>query len=275
MKLRALSLLVAGFAVIAMAQDGIKLRRVFTAGTEDSYAFQFNSTNSMETPQGNMDIKLKGTSTFVVKYKEIKDAKADIDLITRDMKMESEGGPDMGAAQNLPKEITVQAKLDDRNRLSDVKSGAGVNPMIQMMLSSLATTSGGYFIEFPEGALKIGDTWEIAVPKMTEKSPVNGKMTAKLLADKGETYEVEVTGDVPMKMDMAELMKDDPNAAAGGMEMVMTGTMKTSYKAIVQKSTGKALSIDGKVNSDLKLDITNMGISMPGKGTLDFSAKLK
>lgn len=274
MKLRALSLLVAGFAVVAMAQDGIKLRRVFTAGSEDTYLSQFSSTNSMETPQGPMDIKLKGSSSFIVKVNSVKDSLAEIDLITKDMKMDSDGGPDIGAAgDNIPKEIKVQAKLDDRNRLSEVKSGPGLNPMVQMMLSSLATTSSGYFIEFPEGSIKVGDTWEVAIPKMSEKSAVSGKMTAKLVSDKGETYEVEVSGDVPMKMDMADLVTD-PNAG-GAPEMVMTGTMKTSYKAIIQKSTGKALSIEGKVSSDLKLDIPSMNITMPGKGTVDFTAKLK
>lgn len=277
MKLRALSLLVAGMAVIALAQDGIKLRRTFTAGSEDNYAFTFTSNNSMETPQGNMDFKVKGSNAFIVKYKDVKDGSADVEMVTKDMKMETEGGPEMGnMGDNMPKEMIVTGKLDSRNRLSSAKAGAGMNPMVQMMLSNLSSTSGGYFIEFPEADVKIGDTWDIVLPKFSDKGGVEGKMTAKLVADKGNAYQIDVSGDVPLKVDMAELMKNDPNAAgAGGLEMVMTGTMKTTYTVMVDKSNGKALSIDGKVDSTMKMEITNMGITMPGTGKVEFSAKLK
>lgn len=272
MKLRALSLILAGCAVVALAQDGVKLRRAFTAGSEDTYAFTFDLNMNMETPAGDQPIKIKGSNTYVVKYKEVKDSACTVDLVTKDIKIEADGPMGSPDDSTMPKEMTISGKLDDRNRLSDIKSAAAMPPMMQMMLSSLSSSTTGYFIEFPEGPIKVGDSWDLVAPKMAEKLP-DVKLKAKLNADKDKAWEVLVTGKAPFKMNSADLAKT--GADTGGMEVNVDGTMDTTYTVLVDKATGKTISVDGKVLSDLKLEIASMSMTIPSKGTTTFSAKLK
>src|SRR5690349_19550097 len=106
MKLRMLSLVVASMAVVAIAQDGVTLRRTFQANTQDTYACEFSGTQNMEAPTGPMEFKMKGSNQMLIKYKAVKDTTADIDMITKDLKFEMEGMEGMGggpSTDNLPK----------------------------------------------------------------------------------------------------------------------------------------------------------------------------
>lgn len=272
MKLRLLSLAAASIAVVALAQDGVTLRRAFTANSEDAYVCEFSGTNNIESPAGPMEFKLKGSNNMIIKYKDVKETGCDIDLVTKDMKFEMEGMEAMGGGPDtsrMPKEITVPGKLDARNRVTFEKAAKGLDPMMQSMLSSLSSTNTGFFVEFPEGPVKVGDTWEIAMPKTTDKAP-DVKLKAALVADKGNAWEVSVGGKFPMKMDMSQMAEQ-----TGGMEMVMNMTMDSAFTVLVDKATGKSTSVNGKIDSTMKLEITSMNMTIPGTGKMTFTAKLK
>lgn len=279
MKLRALSLIVVSVAAVAMAQDGVKLRRTFTANTEDVYVCEYSGTQTVEAPTGPMEFKMKGSNNMLIKYKDIKDATCNIDMVTKDMKLEMEGLPDgMGApgADNLPKEVTASGTMDERNRVTFAKSNTPMDPMTQSLLSSLGSINYGFFVEYPEGAVKVGDTWEITVPKAKEKD-ADTKLKATLTADKGTNWEVTITGKMPMKIDSAEAAKSQGGAAQGGMQMdfVMNMMMDSTYTILVDKATGKTQTFNGKVDTKMNMELTGMGMTIPGSGTMNITVKLK
>lgn len=278
MKLRALSIIVVSAAVVAMAQDGVKLRRTFSSNTEDLYVCEYSGNNSVEAPTGQMDFKIKGSNNLVIKYKDVKDAAVNIDMVTKDMKFEMEGMPDgMGGApgaDQMPKEITVSGTLDERNRVKFGKSNAPMDPMTQSMLSSLSSTNTGFFVEFPEGPVKVGESWEIKMPKTSEKSP-DTTLKATLTADKGSQWEVTVAGKFPMKVDSAEAAKGNQNAGGMQMEFIMNMTMDTTYTIMVDKASGKTQSVTGKIGTKMSMELPSFGMTIPGSGNMTFTAKLK
>lgn len=266
MKIRAISIIAASVAVVAMAQDGVKLRRVFTEGASDTYVCTFTGNNNMETPMGPMDIKMKGSNNMVIKYKAIKEEVCNVDVTTKDMKMEMEGLPEGAGAPDMnqmPKEVTMTGTLDTRNRMKMDSDQKGMDPMMKSMMASLTSTTTGFFVEFPDNNVKVGDSWEFSMPKM-DPGQADSKVKATLVADKGETWEVKVAGKVPVKMNMG---------ADQGMDMVMNMTMDSTYTILVEKSTGRAIDVKGKVDTDMKMEV--MGMTIPGKGTMNYTAVLK
>ncbi|MEQ1936605.1 MAG: DUF6263 family protein, partial [Fimbriimonadaceae bacterium] len=150
------------------------------------------------------------------------------------------------------------------------KSG---DPMMAMMLSSSTMGSSGFFTEFPDKAVKVGDTWEFPLGLAAPGTPKDTKLKAKLDGDEGKHWVVHVTGVIPMKIDSEEMAKASGQAAQ--MEMVMTMTMTMDYRVNIEKGTGRTLSMKGTIGSDMKLELPSMGMSMPGKGSVEMSAELK
>ncbi|MEQ1824160.1 MAG: DUF6263 family protein [Fimbriimonadaceae bacterium] len=270
MKLRSLALVAVSLvALTGFKPDDIKLTRTFAVGNKDVYVQTYKSKNSIETPAGNQDFDVTGSSTFSIIYKKTNEKGCEIDMVTSDMKMESAMAMP-GVADSMPKEITMSGMLDARNRVSEVKAGKGLDPMVAMMMHSANMGSTGFFTEFPENAVKIGDTWEFSIGMANAGVPADTKLKAKLESEKDNYWVVRVTGTIPMKMDMSQASQQ-----TGGMEMVMNMTMNMDYGVQVEKGTGRALSLTGKIATTMKMEFPSLGMSMPGTGTTEISAKLK
>lgn len=278
-------LALATMAMAATTQDTVTLRRVLKEGQTDVYTQSMVMTQSVDASAmggGSQDMEFTQTSTMSYKVGKLDEdgKKAALTIEVDDIKIEAEGMAQMMMTDQMPKEYTIKGKIDAMNFLSDLKV-EGMPAMMQMFSGGargMASTLN--YIVFPEQAIKVGDSWDMKLPKnpmFGDKEPVF-KATLKEMKDvKGANAAViTVKGDLPMNMNIGEMMKDAPDAGPmGQMNMVMTGTMKSSTTVTIDVATGRMLLIENTTDSDMELEMVDMGAKLPISGVMKLKLALK
>lgn len=274
MKLARMSFAVATLAaitVVAVAQDGVLLRRALKPST-DTYNLKMKSVNKMYIEQmgGDQEATVDGTMKVIVKIGDVDAAKKAnaVELAFSDMKFELGGMAAMGqsAMDELPKTYKIKGFLDEMNRFSDAKL-EGIDQRT-MMMSGMEQMRNAFFFELPEKAVKVGDTWTINLPGnalMKKETPMLCKFMGEESFDGAAAYKVEMKADMKIDMDMSEMMASDPNAGGVQMKMLMKGTNVMTTTLWLEKGTGRALKTETKVVGDQTMEMPDMNMSMPIK----------
>lgn len=266
-RFRTIGILALTLTALAMAQDAVTLRRELKSNTKDTYKVEMTSKTSMDIPQmGPQEMTMKAWMNYALKTGEVKETKADLDTVITDLKFEMEGPmADMmkqqGGMPEMPKEMLFKGQIDNRNRISDLKFQGKMDMMTMSMVNQASTIA--MFVEFPEGAIKVGDTWKVTIPKNAFVGNDDTQMDAKLIGEEGGKWKVQMAGTMKLKPDMKEIMKgQDPTGTGMEMDMNVTGTMKLETQALIDKATGKTVEMTTKVDSKSVMEITNLGMSM-------------
>ncbi|MFN8138617.1 MAG: hypothetical protein U0R49_02345 [Fimbriimonadales bacterium] len=282
---------VAAIVALAIAQDStVLIRRELKENTSDAYKMVIKTNQTIDAGGMQMPIDVTATADLGLKTLKINAEKKEGELEIKmsnlkvdmgDMAGAGGGGDMMG---ELPKEIITKATIDERNRIKmeAPKTGEGnSNNMMQMMgmMSGMGDPTGTLGVEFPEKAIKVGDSWEVPVPKNPMLGDVTAKLNAKLVAEKElngvKVYEILITGKIPVDVDTEKLAKANPQAAAqnpfGGMQMIMKGTVDTSTTMLVSKTTGVTLSVESTQKSNINVEMTAQGMTITTAGTTKVS----
>lgn len=261
---------IGALAVLASAsQDGVLLRRQLTAGSTEVYNVTMKSANT--TPMGDMSID--ATMKMTYKMGEVKDGKADLDIITSDMTLKYGGMAEMAAGMmgDVPKTVTMKGKIDERNRITDMKT-VGMTMQMAMMMNS-QSSSMNQSVSFPENAVKIGDTWDVVVPANAMMGTAETKFTAKYdsntMVDGKPAMVIKMTGTMPMKLDMAELAKKNPEMAGGQIPpgIVIEGKIDMKLDSVVDRASGKTLTADILVKNINKVSGEGLPMEIDINGT--------
>lgn len=280
MKFRTTMLIGAGLvtAVAMAATQGVLLRHNFATDMQDVYKVDMTMKQKISIPSmGDQDLDMKGSMKYALKYGASDSAtgKSDLTMNISDMKFDLTGPmaemANMG--DQLPKEMKLKAKIDGRNRVSDLKA-EGAN-MQMMMMSGAGSMMSSLFIEFPEKEVAVGDTWDVKIPKnaMTgnEETILKATLVSEKEVDGKKIWVLGMTGKIPTKLDMAELMKGQPDPSGGamaGMEMVITGTTDLKAEAQVDKATGKTLVITTTMKMKNQMEMKSMGMTLDMNGDM-------
>lgn len=278
-------LALATMAMAATTQDTITLRRVLKEGQTDVYTQSMVMTQSVDASAmggGSQDMEFTQTSTMSYKTGKLDEdgKKAALTIEVDDIKIEAEGMAQMMMTDQMPKEYTIKGKIDAMNYLSDLKV-EGMPAMMQMFSGGAKGMSSTLnYIVFPEQAVKVGDSWDMKLPKnpmFGDKEPVFKASLTQFKDVKGaKAAVITVKGDMPMNMNVGEMMKDAPDAGPmGQMNMVMTGTMKFTTTVTIDVATGRMLLIENTTDSDMELEMVDMGAKLPITGTMKMKLALK
>jgi hypothetical protein len=267
--------LAAALALIA-AQDTVLLRRQLEKGAKDSYTLTMKSSMVMDTGgagMGTLPIDFAFTSRMDVSVERVStDGKdANVTIKMTDVKYDlGQMGQMMGGQQpEMPQEMTMNGKLDVRNRLTGIRipNAPGPAGMLSQQMQNFPI-----FIEFPNDPVKIGDSWEVRLPA----TPLTGnkitRLKATLLGEKsageGTAWAIKLTGTMNINADLMEMMRQMGGEAGGmpQMAMFMTGTMNVDGEALVEKETGRTIKFETTYKSDLTLDLPEMGMQMKQAG---------
>ena len=261
----------------ASLQQGVILRRDLKAEQTDVYKVETKMKQSVESPMGAQDMDMTQSMTYTMKTGTAgADGKAPITLTVTDMKFDM-GGAGGGMMPEMPKEMKMSGKIDERNRFTDLKV-EGANAMMQMMGGSTTNSLGSSFIEFPEKEVKIGDEWDIVMPANKMAGIQESKMKAKLIGEKDGNWEVKMAGPMSMKMDIGAMMKEQGGSdPTGGMMdgAVMTGKIDMDATAIVEKGTGRTKDITMKMKTKMNMDMAGMSIGITGDGATTMKLQKK
>lgn len=287
----------AASAIAMAAQDGAVLKRTFKEGSSDVYKQVTKIKMIMTMPQGEMNLNTSTDSTYTVKYKKVDPTAntADVDTITKIDKMDMTGSlADMAKSNGqpkatTPKPVTLSGQILANNTFKPEKAEKAEKPVkgakgggsIDEIMSMGAAMQSSVLIEFPDKAVKVGDTWDIAVP-VTPATPAGQKLAAKLTGEKTvdgiDVWVVNVSGTIKMKFDMSEAVANDPDAQGsliGGMKMLLEGTVDMTEDVLIEKSTGRTVQLDGTMKTKQNISIADMGISIDGTTAGTVSVKLQ
>lgn len=258
-----MGLLALAMATYAFAQD-VTLKRDLKPNSQDVYKVEMSGSTQMDIPNvGPQDLNVTGGMNYAMKYGAVEQGVAQTDFLLSDIKLQMSGGAAdmMGGAPELPKEIRFKGKLDERNRITDFKPDSKLDMMGLTMASTASTMT--MFIEFPDRAVKVGDSWKVKVPRNAMVGNEESELTATLVGEKDGMWDLKMSGELKIKNDMSEMMKGmDPTGTGMDMQMVVTGTMKLDTTAQVDKTTGQTKAMVVAMQSKSVLDIVNMGIKM-------------
>lgn len=281
MRTRFITIAFAGVTALAFAavQDGVKLRLQHAEKATSAYKVTIVGNQSVDVPtMGPMDINFKGSYDWSLTTKSVDKEKNTAEMETKvtNFKFEMEGPMAMPDNQNMPTEIVGTAKIDDRYRLVELQ-GNRTDPRMLMAMGASAGLSP--FIELPEGPVKPGDTWNIKVSKNpflgNTETDLKGTFKGESTVDGKSGYAVEMIGTLPVDVDLGKLLEEmakqgnDPTGGmAGSIRMTMKGTMDVKMSAVLDKATGKVLSSTSVMGSNMTMNLVDMNMSMPAKGTV-------
>ncbi len=231
-------------SLAAAAQQGVTLRRELKEDTTDVYKVQFSAKSNGNAAGQDFDLSIDANLKLTVKAgkKDGTDGPLNLDAVASDIQAKVDGSAAVYVEpmlDSLPKEIKASGKLDARNKLTmkDEKFS-----MAAMMSHASPTQLLVNYIEFPEKAVNVGDTWSVLI----ENNPFYGKktqtLTAKLVGEKdldgAKVWVVSVTGTLHIDADMSALGGDEAQQSGMGS---MKGTSEMEGEALIDKTTGKVL----------------------------------
>jgi hypothetical protein len=277
----------------ALRQDDHAIRLRVQSGQVDRYKVEIASDMKISgAGAGDQEFGLKGSMDTAYTFGET-DAtgKTDLEMKTTNIKMEASGAAEMMMGQQeLPKEYSIMGKVDDRYRISEMKT-AGLSAQTQMVMGMGGTGAMSMLFELPEKPVKIGDTWQVNMPKNPMMGDKEYPLTAKLLGikevDGVSAYDIEIGGKVDLDINMSEVLKKMQAAggasggADGGMmemmagfEIMMKGVMNVSGSAQVDQKSGRLLANSTKMATKQVMTIGGVGISVDVNGSTTVSMKL-
>ncbi len=258
----------------ALAQDAIKLARLFEVGQTDSYKVVNKVVSTVDmSAMGAGEQETAVDSSFEASYRiaGIKDNVADLDITYNNFKLDIKGemASQMGlSADMFPKEAKASGKMDATGTLSDYKLlDEKLKGSMAMMGGETALESFNW-IRLPKGDLIEGTEFKVELPKMPmyvgDKNTFDGKVMKIVDFDGVPAVQVVYGGTLQIDMDMSEMMKNNPNASEmPPMKMTMTGEAKMSFTVFFEQKSGKVLKMEYFTTGNQKINLTDMGMSIP------------
>jgi hypothetical protein len=282
------SAILAGVAMAAFAvasQDGLLIRRALQEGASDTYKVETVTKQVVNLPNGMGEQEMDTTllATYQVKTGKVDAAKksAAVELIYTIDKMEADGalgGMMGGAASQTGKPTTVAGTLDELGRVKMELPKDGNAATAAMISGAQSMGTSMISVELPEKAVKIGDTWEIIVPKSPFTGPTDQKLIAKLVGEKEvdgkPAYVITTEGAFKTDADLSKMAEEAPGPMKG-QKMLMKGTIDLKSDGVVEKGTGRTLRVTTKMKMKQTLELPDMGFTVDTTGTTTTVVTLK
>lgn len=282
------SVILAGVAIAALAaasQDGLLLRRTLTEGATDTYTVQTVTKQVVQLPNGMGEQEMGSTvdATYKVKTGKVDAEKksAAVELTYTIDKVDAEGALGAMAGQGGPetgKPMSLTGSLDELGRLK-MEAPKGTSPALATLMSNSSSLGGNMVsLELPEKAVKVGDTWEVIVPKSPFTGTKDQKLTAKLIGEKEvdgkAAYVISTEGTLEIDADLTKMAEDAPPPMKG-QKMFLKGKSELKTDGVVEKATGKTLRMTTKMKLKQTMEIPDMGMSIETTGTVATVSTLK
>ena len=242
------------------------LRRIFTEG--ETMKYKVSTVSDMTADMIGQQSQLQFQNGLMLAItvgkvnKETGTAEVSGKITEHFFKME----PDMSGGQmSVPKEFSFTGKLSNRYEPSDVKY-EGLDAMAKAMAGSTINSVLESMV-FPEGKIKVGDSWEQPKSRKADTTTTDQAVKATLVA-------IEKMGDRDaFKITLKGKVKSVTTPPAGGGGDNPMGNMKTTSETevdsviYIDKETGKMLKATANGPINITTELTDMGMTIPMKGT--------
>jgi len=256
----------------AFTQDEFLLRRSLAEGDKDSYKVTTKVVQTMTPIDPNagamiggetrfeMSMSLDMASTIGILAEDKKSAAVNLDFSNIVYDFGTMSG--MVPQDTLPRAMKANGRIDERGRVLELQM-----PDLPGSLGRSGGMAGPMMVELPEKAVKIGDTWDVAIPTADVLGAKGAKMTARLISL--EEYEtipamvIELSASMPIDADLGEAVQA---SGAPPMKMLAKGKFDMKGKAFVQRSNGKTLRMDLDFDTTTRVNMPDVGIEFDTTG---------
>lgn len=253
-----------------LAQEGYKLRRVFKVNDIRRYKMVMDMNGEMQMGENSMPLNMQMVMVYREKVAGIKEGKATVHTTFESMKMYMNGqefaspmAPDMS-------NMLVTTVIDERNKLYEIK---GLERMTMGAPGMGSMNFGPGFSTpamFPEGEIKVGDSWETEVPIPNAGDfKVTAKQTLVSIEKVGGVDAARIKSEVEIPFD--KLMSAMAAQSPAGMP-AMTGTIKMVSYTYFDLATGNMLKMDGDMVMTMQMQGNNP--QMPQSMQMNMTAKM-
>lgn len=230
----------------ALAQEGYKLRRVFKVNDIRRYKMVMDMNGEMQMGENTMPLNMQMVMTYREKVAGIKDGKATVHTTFEGTKMYMNGQEFVSPMAPDMNNMVITTVIDDRNKVYEIKGLEKVAMGAPGMGNLNIGTGFNAPAAFPEGEIKVGDSWETEVPISTISNTGGLKITAKqtfVSVEKVggvEAARIKTELEIPFEKLMAAMAGQSP-----GDLPPLTGTMKMVSYTYFDLATGNILKMDG------------------------------
>ena len=278
------AIVLTGIAVISLAAaagQGVMLRRELKENATEVYSIKTEMKQSLTIgAMGDQELAINSSMKLTLKTGKL-DAttgEAGVESVITDIKTETDGvAAMMGDQAEVPKEIKSTGTLDARNRIK--LAAPKTQGLVEMMLGSSSPTSALMFIEFPEKAVNVGDTWTVTLPKSPAYGNKEQTLTAKLESEKEvdgtKVWVLSLAGKIKLDFDMTEMMKSMPNNPMAGQKATMKGDIDLTGEALVDKSNCKTIRCTTNSKTKNTVTLEDVGMTIDASGTAKTTLSLQ
>lgn len=276
-----LSLVVAGSALA----DGFRLKRVLVEGETTKYKVELGGKQNISSPMfGDQEIGSNTVTILQIKTLAANAAAKSFDIeATTTVESSTKSGA-MAAMVPSPKageQIVQKATLNVQNKLILAK-----NTKVSNQIQGLEVVSAaGLMIDFPDRDLKVGDSWEVSIPASpyTVESK-DAKYTATVQSEKTldgkDVVIISLVGSAKTTIDVGKMMAESADVNSpipAGTKVITTSDAELHSDIVVEKATGRTISVTATVKSKETTDVDMNGqpLSIPSTTTLTLSVKLQ
>lgn len=275
-------IVLAGMAVASMAfvrQEGNLLRLTLKENTTDIYKIETKAKQTVNSPAGEQEIGINAASTYKVTIKKLDTDKGTADLSIENTTDKFDVDGPLAEMIPKPKPSTLTGKLSSRGRF---------DPDLGKVSTEQLMGGGGQlggpspvFVELPEKAVKIGDTWDVVISKGPFTTSEDQKLTAKLVGEKKlndkDVWIISTSGSLKSDIDSSKLPKkaDDDAGGLSGQDVKIKGTTEITLESLVEKTTGRTLRSEMKTKTKNTIEIVQMGVTVDSSGSSTTIATLQ
>ena len=262
--------------LLAQAPSPMTLRRTLAPGSVDTYKIEDRVEQTVSSAMGQMPMTITSKRTYVLKTTQIDEkagtarfeATTTVDTITAD-------GAAAAMAAQKPGPLVQKGKLDVRGRMT-LDPVAPTDALADLMSGTQGALAAGMFVEFPEKAVRIGDAWDVVVPKSPYLYDADQKLTETLIGEREvagtPVWVVSLKGTLKTAIDGAKL---PTTKSSGPLPVLVQGEDVLTGEGLVEKATGRTLSMSVKGVSKRKIELTDSGLVLDVEGKVDSTAKLE
>jgi hypothetical protein len=289
MKLRSflpvLAVSAGALAFAGLAQDEHLLRLELKPNTVSKYKLSIVSNQKIDAPGAPSNIDVSGTMDLDISTLSLDEkGLADIEMKTTNIKFDAGDMAGTVDPDQIPKEMVVKGKLDDRYRLSQAQAIGAKTSDAQMLMSMAGSSSTTMFVELPEKTIKVGDSWTFNMPKNPMTGDKEHALTATLVSLKNHhdvpVYEIAFKGNAIYDVNLSEAMKKASQGGGGGgmvdmianMDAKLKGNIEIEGSSLIARQGGKTQFQTMKMTA--KNIVNVMGMDIPIDGVTTFEMKL-
>jgi hypothetical protein len=276
----------AGFLALAAigmaAQDSVAIQRTLVENSVEKYKSTTKIVETLNSPIGDIPLNISTTTTYSLKTKKVDAAKglADVEFTSTIDSIDGGDSPLTEGWTNKKPDPMVQQGTIDRLGHLDLKAPDKPDKDMAIIAGISGSLQASTFVELPQHPVKVGDSWDITVPKGDYTGDTDQKISAKLTGDKKvdgkDAWTVELSGSINLQFDSAKFASagSSSNGILDKHHITGTGVSVMKGSALVEKSTGKTLSLDA--NNELKASLQmDADVKAQTTGTVVTSLKLQ